>query len=138
MDEGDMMANTIPEKYRTNIVTDLPREVQIGGHHHPTPCWITSGMFPGVGFQMAGHEVSGSVGKPHAAPHTHDVPEIWVAPSERKGTLMIEAQMDDDKFLVEAPFSIFIPSGTRHCFTVVKCESPHYIMGIILLDWRGP
>jgi mannose-6-phosphate isomerase-like protein (cupin superfamily) len=90
-------------------------------------------MFPGIGFRMAGHEVSGSVGKPHAAPHVHDVSEIWVAPSEKKGDLVIEAEMDDDKFLVEAPFSIFIPPGMRHCFRV-KSESPHFIMCIVLLQ----
>jgi mannose-6-phosphate isomerase-like protein (cupin superfamily) len=83
---------------------------------------------------MAGHEASGSLGKSHAAPHVHDVPEIWVAPSEKKGDLVIEAEMDDDKFLVEAPFSIFIPPGIRHCFTVVKSESPHFIMGVVLLQ----
>ena len=132
------MADMIPEKYRKNVVTDLPRGVHIEGHHHPAPCWITPDMFPGVGFRMAGHEVSGSIGKPHAGPHVHDVPEIWVAPCEKKGDLVIEAEMDDDKFLVEAPFSIFIPPGTRHCFTVVKCESPHFIMGMVLLDWRQP
>jgi hypothetical protein len=132
------MAGTVPEKYRKNVVTDLPREVFVGGHHHPTPCWITPGMFPGVGFQMAGHEMTDRVGKPHAEPHVHDVPEIWVAPAATKGALVIEAQMDGDKFLVEAPFSIFIPPGVRHCFTVTKCESPHYVMGMILFDWRDP
>ena len=132
------MVDTIPEKHRKNVVTDLPRGVQIKGHLQPAPCWITPDMLPGVGFRMAGHEMSGSVGKPHAAPHVHDVPEIWAAPSEKKGDLVIEAEMNDGRFLVEAPFSIFIPAGTRHCFTVVKCESTHYVMGIVLLDWREP
>ena len=132
------MSDTIPKKYRKNVVTDLPRQVQIAGHHHPTPCWITPGMFPGVGFRLAGHEVSGSVGKPHAAPHTHDVPEIWLAPCEKRGAVVIEARMDDETFDVESPFSIFIPPGVRHCFTVKKCESPHYVLGIVLLDWQRP
>jgi len=135
MNGGYTLANTIPEKFAKNVVTDLPREVKIEGHHHPTPCWITRDMFPGVNLQVAGHEVSSRVGAPHAAPHVHEVPEIWVAPSERKGDLVIEAQMDEEKFLVEAPFAIFIPQGVSHCFTVVKCESPHYVMGMLLFDW---
>jgi hypothetical protein len=132
------MANTIPEKYQKYVITDLPRPVEIVGHHHATPCWVIPGMFPGVNLRIAGHEVSKRVGSPHADPHVHEVPEIWTAPSEAKGHLVIEAQMDGEKFLVEAPFSIFIPPGVSHCFTVVKCESPHFVMGIILFDWKAP
>ncbi len=124
------MAETIPEKWRKNVITDLPRPVQFT--ENPSPCWITPSMFPGVNFHLAGREASKVVGKPHAAPHVHEFPEIWVAPSETTGGLVIEAQMDNDKFLVEAPFSIFIPAGVYHCFTVVKCESPHFIMGLVL------
>ena len=131
-----METGAIPEKYRKNVVTDLPKLVEVAGHHHPTPCWITSGMFPGVNFRMAGHEMTDMVGKPHAAPHVHDVPEIWVAPSEKKGDLVIEAQMDGEKFLIEAPFAIFIPAGVEHCFTVRRCASPHYVMGMVLLDYQ--
>lgn len=125
------MTGNVPKKYQEYVVTDLPRQVSIVGHHAPTPCWVVPGMFPGVTLRIAGHEMSKRVGAPHAAPHVHSTFEIWLAPSEKKGDLVIEVQMDDDKFLVEAPFSIFIPAGVRHRFTVVKCDSPHFVLGIM-------
>jgi len=133
-----METGAIPEKYSKNVVTDLPRMVEVVGHYHPAPCWLTADMFPGVNVRVAGQEATNMVGKPHAAPHVHNVPEIYLAPSEKKGDLVVEVQMDDDKFRVEAPFSIFIPSGVRHCFTVLKCASPHFIMGVVPLDWQDP
>jgi mannose-6-phosphate isomerase-like protein (cupin superfamily) len=125
------MARNIPEKYQKYVVTDLPRLVPIAGHHHPAPFWVTPDMFPDVNIGVAGMDVSKIVGAPHAAPHVHDKHcEIWVAPSENRGDVVIEAQMEDEKFLVEAPFAVFIPAGVSHCFKVVKCDSPHYVLGI--------
>jgi quercetin dioxygenase-like cupin family protein len=135
---GLNMSSDIPETLRKYVVTDLPKYAEVGGHHKPAPFWIMPDMFPGVKLRVAGSEASKMVGAPHAVPHTHDSPEIYLAPSEEKGALVIEVQMDDEKFLVEAPFAIFIPPGTKHCFKVVKCPKPHYVMGIMLADWQQP
>jgi mannose-6-phosphate isomerase-like protein (cupin superfamily) len=128
---GAMTDQKIPQKFEKYVVIDLPRLVSITGHKHPAPFWVTPDMFPGVNIGVAGREVSRMVGTPHAGPHVHEKEgEIWVAPSENRGDVVIEAHLEDETFLVEAPFAIFIPAGTLHYFKVVKCESPHYVMGI--------
>ena len=91
-------------------------------------------MFPGVDFRIAGLEVSKIVGTPHAHPHVHETPEIYLCPSETAGAVKVEIQMDDEKFQVESPFAVFVPPGTKHCFAVLKCEGPHYVLGILLND----
>jgi len=131
------MAHAIPQKYQGYVVTDLPKYVEVTGHHKPTPFWIVPKMFPGVNLRIAGLDVSKIVGAPHASPHIHDSPEIYLAVSENKGDVVIEIQMDDEKFLVESPCAVFIPPGTKHCFTVLKCDSPHYVFGIMLLDLKN-
>jgi quercetin dioxygenase-like cupin family protein len=136
-EEGGLnMSNPVPEKLQRYVVTDLPKYVEVGGHHQPAPFWVMPDMFPGVKLRVAGAEASTMVGSPHADPHTHEGPEIYLAPCEEKGAVVIEVQMDDEKFLVDAPFAVFIPPGVKHCFKVVTCQKPHYILGIMLLDWE--
>jgi hypothetical protein len=135
---GLNMSSDMPESLRKYVVTDLPKYVEVEGHHKPAPFWIMPEMFPGVTLRVAGAEASKIVGLPHAVPHTHDGPEIYLAPSDEKGSLVIEVQMDDEKFLVEAPFAVFIPPGIKHCFNVVTCRKPHYVLGIMLADWQQP
>lgn len=120
-------------KYAQYIVTDLPKLVEMPGHHHPVPSLLYPGIFPGVNITINGMDVSKIVSDPHAAPHVHeDHPEIYLAATEQRGEVIIELQMEDETFFVESPFAVFIPPGTRHCFTVVKCESPNYVFGIHL------
>jgi quercetin dioxygenase-like cupin family protein len=135
---GKNMSNDVPEKFRKYVVTELPKYVEVAGHHKPAPFWLAPGMFPGVNVRVAGLDVSKIVGAPHADAHVHDGPEIYLAPSEDKGNLVVEVEMDGQKFSVEAPFAVFIPPGVRHCFRVVKCEKPHYVLGIMLTDWQEP
>jgi hypothetical protein len=130
------MNDNIPERFSKNVITDLPKMVEVSGHHKPTPFWIAPDMFPGVNIRIAGLEVSKIVGAPHAEPHVHDSPEIYLTPSEEKGVVVVEIQMDEDTFVVESPFAVFVPPGVKHCFSVLKCESPHYVLGIMLMDWK--
>jgi mannose-6-phosphate isomerase-like protein (cupin superfamily) len=132
------MTNAIPEKLKQYVVTDLPKFVEVEGHHKPAPFWIASGMFPGVNMRVAGLDVSKVVGAPHADPHVHESPEIYLTPSEQKGEVVVEIQMDEEKILLESPFAVFIPPGVKHCFRVLKCESPHFVLGIMLPEWKGP
>jgi mannose-6-phosphate isomerase-like protein (cupin superfamily) len=126
------MAGKIVKKYEHYVVTDLPKYLEIAGHHKPTPFWIVPGMFPGVNIHVAGIDVSKAVGAPHADPHVHETPEIYLCPSEGRGDVVVEVQMDTEKFQLESPFAVFIPAGTRHCFKVLKCETTHYVLGIML------
>ena len=132
------MTSLIPEKFHQYVVTDLPKFVEVEGHHKPAPFWIAPDMFPGVNMRVAGLDVSKIVGAPHANAHVHESPEIYLAPSDEKGEVVVEIQMDEEKFMVESPFAVFIPPGVRHCFKVLKCQSPHYVLGIMLIDWKRP
>jgi len=128
------MTDDIPAKYKKYVATDLPKMVEVPGHHKPTPFWLAPDMFPDVNMRVAGLDVSKIVGAPHAEAHVHENPEIYLAPSEKKGDVVVEVQMDEEKFVVESPFAVFIPPGVRHCFHVLKCDSPHYVLGIMLLE----
>ena len=77
-------------------------------------------------------------GKPHAEPHTHESPEIYLAVSETRGDVVVRVQMNDECFELESPFALFIPPGVRHCFEVLRCDSPNYVFGILLPDWVSP
>ena len=70
------MADRIPAKCAAYVVTDLPKYLEVAGHHEPTPFWIVPKMFPGVNLHVAGLEVSKIVGAPHSNPHVHNSPEI--------------------------------------------------------------
>ena len=126
------MSTNTPETLRKYVVTDLPKYAEVAGHHKPAPFWIMPGMFPGVNLRVAGLDASKIVGAPHANPHQHETPEMYLAPSERKGDIVLEIQMDDEKFVVDSPFAVFIPPGVKHCFKVIKCETTHYVLGIVL------
>lgn len=132
------MENKIPRKYRKYVVTNLPKFAQVAGHNRPAPLWIAPEMFAGVKLRVAGLDASKIVGRPHADPHTHETPEIYLAASERRAEIVVEIVMNEEKFIVESPFAVFIPPGVRHCFRVMKCDSPHYVLGIMLPDWQEP
>ncbi|HME46490.1 MAG TPA: hypothetical protein VKF36_25625 [Syntrophorhabdales bacterium] len=120
-------------KYEHYVITDLPRLVEMPGHHQPAPSWVYPHMFPGVNIRINGMDASTKVRAPHASPHIHDDnPEIYFCATEEKGAVAIEVQMNDEVFTVESPFAVFIPAGVRHCFTVLKCDQPNFVFGIHL------
>jgi len=131
------MERQVPSKYQQYVVTDLPQCVDTAGHHAAPPSWIYPNIFPGVNIRINGMDVSKRIRKPHADPHVHnDFPEIYFAATEKRGDVVIEVQMDDEVFTVESPFAVFIPAGVRHCFTVLKCDSPNYVFGMHVLDCK--
>jgi len=131
------MSEKIPDKCKQYVITDLPQFCEMPGHHKPAPSWIYPDMFPGVNVRINGSEVSKMVRAPHAGPHVHDDhPEIYFCATENRGDVIIEVQMDDEVFTVESPFSVFIPPGTRHRFTVLKCDLPNWVFGIHVMDYK--
>jgi hypothetical protein len=123
-----------PKRFQEYVVTDLPKYIEVAGHRQPAPFWILPEMFPDVHLRLAGMDVSEAVGAPHAAPHSHEIPEICFCASEHKGAVVIEMQMEDETFPVQSPFAIFIPAGVKHRFTVIKCDAPHFVFAIALMD----
>jgi mannose-6-phosphate isomerase-like protein (cupin superfamily) len=127
------MERRVPGKYEQYVITDLPRFVEMPGHHSLAPSWIYPGMFPGVNIRINGSDASKMVRAPHAELHVHeDNPEIYFS-AENKGAVAIEVQMEDEVFTVESPFAVFIPAGVQHRFTVLKCDSPSFVFGIHVL-----
>jgi len=125
-----------PQKYAANVVTDLPQFAPAPGHHQAPPSWIFPNIFPGINMRINGSDVSTMVQNPHADPHVHEYfPEIYLSATPNRGDVVIEVRMEDEVFTVESPFAVFIPPGTRHCFTVLKCDTPNYVFGIHLYDY---
>jgi mannose-6-phosphate isomerase-like protein (cupin superfamily) len=138
IEREELVEDRVPEQFRKYLVTSLPRLVAVPGHPEPAPFWIAPDMFPGVGLRVAGLDASTRVGKPHAEPHVHDTPEIYLAASEKRGDVVVRVEMDGERFEVESPFALFIPPGVRHCFEVIRCDAPNYVFGILLPDWEPP
>jgi mannose-6-phosphate isomerase-like protein (cupin superfamily) len=131
------MGDATRSRYARYVVTDLPKFEKAPGHHSPPPSWIYPDIFPGISMRINGTDVSRIVRDPHADPHVHeDHPEIYLAVTGTRGDIVIEVQMEEEKFTVESPFAVFIPPGVRHCFTVLKCDSPNYVFGIHVLDYK--
>ncbi len=127
-----------PSRYKRYVITDVPRFAEMAGHHSAPPSWISPDMFPGVNLRINGSDASTMVRSPHADPHVHeDHPEIYLAVTPNRGDIVIEVRMEEEVFTVESPFAVFIPPGTTHCFTVLRCDSPNYIFGIHVMDSKG-
>jgi len=131
------MERKIPGRYEQFVITDLPRFMEMSGHNRPAPSWIYPDTFPGVNIRINGNDVSKMVRSPDAESHIHDDhPEIYLAATENRGDIVIEVQMENEIFTVESPFAVFIPPGVKHCFTMLKCDSPNYVFGIHVMDYR--
>jgi mannose-6-phosphate isomerase-like protein (cupin superfamily) len=131
------MEHRQPDKYKQYVITDLPQFVEMPGHNRPAPSWIYPNMFPGVNIRINGNDVSKMVRSPHAVLHVHnDHPELYFAATENRGDIIIEVQMEEEIFTVESPFAVFIPPGVKHRFVVLKCDSPNYVFGIHIMDYK--
>lgn len=111
---------------------DLPLFREIAGHHAPTPFYLTEDMFGGLPLELAGGEISDKVGKPVAAPHTHEVPEIYLLLSPNPGGGEIEVVADGRHHVLSSPATFFIPAGTVHHFVTLKAEPGTYCLGLLL------
>lgn len=111
---------------------DLPLFREIPGHHAPTPFYLTDDMFGGLSFEVAGGEISDKVGKPVAAPHTHEVPEIYLLLSPNPGGATIEVVADGRRHVLTSPATFYIPAGTVHHFLTLEAEPGTYCLGLLL------
>ncbi|WP_018685588.1 cupin domain-containing protein [Actinokineospora enzanensis] len=120
-----------------SVQRDLPVFKQIEGHHAPTPFFLTTDMLGGLPVELAGAEISNLVDKPVAAPHTHEVPEIYLLLSPEPGGAEIEVRLDGETHTLEAPGALLIPAGSVHCFVTRRAIPGSYCLGL-LLTGPGP
>ena len=119
-------------KYEHLIFKNLPQFEELEGRREKVPFWLTEQMFPDVKIRVAARDCSKMVNKPHAAPHSHELPEVYLAITEYPGDMKCEILLGDESYVVKSPFAVFIPARVRHAFKVLKCDKPNYMIGIIL------
>jgi hypothetical protein len=111
---------------------DLPILRQIAGHFGQTPFYLTAGMYGGLPVELAGGEISDKIGKPVAAPHTHEVPEIYLLLSPTPGGAVIDVVADGKEYTLHSPATFFIPAGTVHHFVTRAAEPGSYCLGLLI------
>ncbi|MFG1892309.1 cupin domain-containing protein [Micromonospora sp. NPDC049051] len=131
-DNMDKIVSPSPGSAAPAAREDLPLFRQIPGHHAPTPFYLTADMFGGLPVEVAGGEISDKVGKPVAAPHTHEVPEIYLLMSPTPGGAVIDVVADDKHYTLTSPAAFFIPAGTVHHFVTRSAEPGSYCLGVLL------
>ncbi|MFI9586839.1 cupin domain-containing protein [Streptomyces sp. NPDC052236] len=127
-----MDQNTATPSSTPLVEQDLPVLLQIPGHFGETPFYLTKSMLGGQEIEIAGGEISDKVGKPVAAPHTHEVPEIYLLLSPEPGGAVIEVNADGELYELTSPATMLIPTGTVHHFVTKKAVPGSYCLGILL------
>jgi carbonic anhydrase/acetyltransferase-like protein (isoleucine patch superfamily) len=116
---------------RPQAVTDLPRLRPVEGHHQPSPFYLTSDMFGGLDFELAGVEISDLVGRPVADAHTHTFDEIYVLFSRAPGDATIEITAGDVVERLVSPGAFLVPAGTPHHFVTLAAAPGSFLFGIL-------
>lgn len=114
------------------VEQNLPVLQQIPGHYGQTPFFLTRDMLGGQPIEIAGGEISDKVGKPVAAPHTHEVPEIYVLMSPTPGGAVIDVVAEGQEYELASPATMLIPAGTVHHFVTKQAEPGSYCLGVLL------
>jgi len=117
---------------QAEIITGLPIPRAVAGHGEPAPFYITSEMFGGLPVELAGGELSALVGRPVAAPHTHDVDELYLLVSPNPGGARIEVLLDGQRHELTSPAVMRIPAGSEHCFLTLEAEVGSYCFGVLM------
>ncbi|MFD9307868.1 cupin domain-containing protein [Streptomyces sp. NPDC060048] len=119
-------------RQRPLVEQNLPVLQTIPGHYGQTPFFLTQDMLGGQPIEIAGGEISDKVGKPVAAPHTHEVPEIYVLMSPEPGGAVIEVVADGETHELVSPAVMLIPTGVVHHFVTKKAQPGSYCLGVLL------
>jgi hypothetical protein len=114
------------------VERDLPVFQQVPGHYGRTPFFLTQDMLGGQPLEIAGGEISDKVGKPVAAPHTHEVPEIYLLMSPTPGGAVIDVVADGQAYELASPATMLIPAGTVHHFVTKEAEPGSFCLGVLL------
>lgn len=114
------------------VVSDLPRFLNVAGHFHPAPFFLTDDMFGGLPFSLAGGHIKDLVDKPVAETHVHEVPEIYLLLSPEPAGAEIEIQVDEKIFRLISPAAFYVPAFAKHKFVTKKAQLGSYCFGILL------
>lgn len=113
-------------------VDDLPRLVEVDGHHAPAPFYLTAEMFGGLPIEMAGGELSELVDRPIADPHSHDVPEIYVLLSPEPAGAELEVTVEGESYSMVAPSALLVPAEATHRFVAKRAVRGSFCLGLLL------
>jgi hypothetical protein len=113
-------------------VDDLPRLVEVDGHHAPAPLYLTAEMFGGLPLEMAGAELSALVGRPIAELHRHEVPEVYVLLAPEPGGAEIEVTVEGETYSMVAPSALLVPAGASHRFVTKRATGGSFCLGLLL------
>jgi hypothetical protein len=114
------------------LISDLPRMLEVAGHFRLVPFFLSTSMFGGLPFEIAGGDISQLVDKPVADTHTHEFPEIYLLLSPNPGGAEIDIEVDGARFRAVAPSAFYVPAGARHRFITRKAEIGSYCLGVLL------
>lgn len=117
--------------------SDLPIFVPVPGHHAPVPFYLMKDMFGGLPVEIAGGEVSDKVDRPVAAPHRHEVPEIYLLVSPNPGGARIVVEVEGERHFLSSPAVLYVPAQAEHHFVTLRAERGSYCFGILLGSREG-
>ncbi|MBT9432010.1 hypothetical protein JZM24_07415 [Candidatus Sodalis endolongispinus] len=109
----------------------LPIFHHVTGHHQPVPYFLTSNMFGGLPFELAGGDISLQVGQPVAEPHRHEVDEIYLLISPVPGEAVIDVNIQGGVKTYSSPSVIHVPAGATHQFITRKAGLGSFCFGIL-------
>lgn len=112
--------------------SDLPILREVPGHAAAVPFFLTADMFGGLPIEIAGGEISSSVGAHISDPHVHDVPEIYLLLSPRRGEAVVEITVEGRKLELESPGVYYVPAGVTHSFVTRRAAPGSYCLGILV------
>lgn len=115
----------------------LPVPRPVAGHHAEVPFYLSAEMYGGLPFELAGGHISDKVGAPVAAPHTHEVAEIYFLVSPNPGGARITVSLGGERHQLVSPATMRIPAGAEHCFVTEAAEPGSFCFGILLTGQPG-
>ncbi|MEM3759889.1 MAG: hypothetical protein QXZ02_02105 [Candidatus Bathyarchaeia archaeon] len=59
---------------------------------------------------------------PHVEIHSHDVDSLWMFIGDGEGLtgLQVEVTLEDKKYILNSPASVYIPAGVKHTYRFLK------------------
>ena len=121
----------MPNKYEGYVVS-FPKIVDHLPKHAPGKyaMLMSNELVPEADFYIIG----GTMKRIHQAEpiekHTHDESEVYLFLGE-KGVLEVEVELEDEKYTITSPGSVFVPKGVSHLFRYKRMDGPATVVAIV-------